>query len=636
MAISPERLAEIQQRAEQLRVSGQRDISAPKLNTQAPEGLQGILGGAVGFGKKLLTKGMDTAKSGLDIGRTLGESPIGEAFGSAVLQAFPGQEEQIGETARRTQEVLEQTTQVPEVLRPKGRAEKTGATVEQIAEFAVPVVPALGATGKVAKGLQKFGKAAPVLGRGVEEAATGAAIGLSQEGNIQRAATGSLIDMGLAVGLGSIGRGIGAARRGVQRITPKITDAVPPLARGTQTHSLTQLPSSVAETAIGATRRVGQRIGEGLQNVKENIGQSAQEAARLSRDLPEIRQAITSGIPERFVRQITRLSDDNLDRIRKMQEIAEKESIEATGKRTKDVVGEVVANQMRTLREQAKDIGKRIDIVEKQGKIEPIAGKELHTKLDNILRSEGVSINKEGKIISSGRFSTDEAKLLRSLLDEIPFTGSLTAEDVINVKRRMRKAASSKSRQLKLETADINRVLNTVQRGVDEALPVAYRELAREYAQIMNVLGEWLRILGTAKNTSYSIDDLIEEGGALFGDRAMRTLGNAGSRVEGVLTDLVETAKQYGYEGADDILALTNWADIIEGAYGLTQRGSLQGRVSQADQGVIDTAITATSPPLGVVKKGIDFVTGQSGKNKQNAIEQLLNAIRRQSSNLSK
>lgn len=628
MAISPERMAEIQSQAQQIKQSGQLNLATPQLDAPKQEGVQGAIGAAVGFGKGLLTEGFQKAQSGLNVGKALGESAIGEAFGSAILGAVPEQARDIVVgTAQGTQEMLEQSAATPKFLQPKGKAEQTGAVIEDIAEFAVPITGALGATGKAAQAVSKAGvptKFAPILGRGIEEGITGAAIGLTQGGEADDALKGGLIDLGVTAGLGVLGKGASALSRAVPDggVTKALTN-IPPLAQG----STQRLPGAI-QTATGATQRFGQRLGEGISNIVENVSDTAQTASRMAQELPQVRQAVSSGIDERFVRQLTDLTQDNLKSVQRMQDIATSESLKATGKRTKDVIGDVVAEQMKTLRKAAQDIGEKIGKVEKTAKIDPLSGDELFSKMDNLLREQGIILGREGGLVSTGRFSTDEAKLFRSILDEVPLTGSFTAEDIINLKRRIAKTAASKGRQLKLEMADVNRVVGLLEGAINDALPVAYRQLAKEYAEVMNVLSSWLRVLGSAKNTSYTVDDLIEEGGALFGEKAMRVLGNASSSVEGVLDDLVASAKLYGYEGADEITALANWADIIENAYGLTQRGSLQGRALQAGKDVAEGAIaTATTGPLGVLGKSLQFVTGQSGKNKQKAIEQLLESL---------
>ncbi|MDP2631675.1 MAG: hypothetical protein Q8P30_02820 [Candidatus Uhrbacteria bacterium] len=108
----------------------------------------------------------------------------------------------------------------------------------------------------------------------------------------------------------------------------------------------------------------------------------------------------------------------------------------------------------------------------------------------------------------------------------------------------------------------------------------------------------------------------------------MRTLGNASAQIDGVLDDLAATAVEYGYKGATDFNAMANWANIIENAYGLTKGGSLQGRVKSGIQQAGEAGVAAATGGIGgVLLKAGQAVAGQTNKNKQKALDQLIDFL---------
>ncbi|MDP2631418.1 MAG: hypothetical protein Q8P30_01465 [Candidatus Uhrbacteria bacterium] len=76
--------------------------------------------------------------------------------------------------------------------------------------------------------------------------------------------------------------------------------------------------------------------------------------------------------------------------------------------------------------------------------------------------------------------------------------------------------------------------------------------------------------------------------------------------------------------------AMANWANIIENAYGLTKGGSLQGRVKSGIQQAGEAGVAAATGGIGgVLLKAGQTVAGQTNKNKQKALDQLVDFLRK-------
>lgn len=602
--MSPERKAEIQRMLGG--GSGAANVQRPvQLTSPRQEGVRGIPGAAIGFGKKLITKGLDTAQAGINIGDALGGSPIGKAFGNVVTGGMSDeQKRRLGQNVRSADSFVKGTARVPEPLKPIGQAERTGATVEQIAEFLVPGVGATKFAGKGAQLIPKLGKAAPIVGRGIEEAVTGAGIGLSQTGDLAGAGKGSLIDFGLTTTLGAAGKGLGALGKAVAPLASKTSSNVPGMIGGTSRFA----------------RGIGRTVSERVTNLSNSIADGVQNAAARA-DLPSVeRQVENSGVAKRFVNRLKTSSRDTVVKIKETLE-AGKQALEGKKVDHLAVQGRAALDRFDIVQRGRKTVGQRMEDV-----IDDISANAYDVRG---IREEARDIVEAYK----GKITLGERLALNKILKEIPRANTMSARGLADLNSRLAKAAREIVALRKLSPGTVSMLVAKIRDAISSQLPAEYRALSKQYAEMSSVIDNFLREIGATKKDGvfYTLDDLMEEGEGLVGQKIIRLITNASGSRSMLYGKLDELAKKFGYQGADDLETIAEWTDIIENALGLTKQGSLQGRMSSGIDAVSDIQVgsQAAGPAGGVVLGALSKAVGAAKVDRQRAIEDFLESLLR-------
>jgi hypothetical protein len=380
--------------------------------------------------------------------------------------------------------------------------------------------------------------------------------------------------------------------------------------------SLVKEGTESAFTALGAAKRLGQKVPETFSSIGENIGAGVSTMAERSTMPQPIRRALSAGIPEETVDLLQKATPDDIGFVKKMVTNANKRVS------PQEVVGEPALKRFEHIRKQAQSVGKKMEseidsMMLKQNNV-PNPRQEMMQKLAD---EGGIQFNAKGKIVETGSFTTEEANLLKRLVDEVPNGKLLTPKQVVLAKRKLSATIREASQTKGISPGNLSKIAGSLEDVLTSKLSQEYLALSKQYAMLKAPIDDFLRLVGlTKKKGSYfSFDDIIKTGDARVGNKLRRLLGNAPDDAQDAIGLLDEVAKQFGYKGTEDIRSLAEIAKIMERVYELTGKASLEGSVA----GGMDSS----AGMVGMILQKVKQSAGSTPLNRKKAFEELVKLI---------
>lgn len=409
---------------------------------------------------------------------------------------------------------------------------------------------------------------------------------------------------------GALGAGVGAALPAAGALARKAPQAV---------RAVTTAAPKTAKTVVGATRRGVQQVPERIRGTFENIGDVATSAARVSAEPAPVRRAIASNIPERTVNIVKNINDDTRKVAKQMQTAAQ------AGETPKKVLAKPALDRVKFASQKAKEIGNKMDdaidamMLKQNNVVNP--REEMLQELSN----QGIVFNAKGQLESTGEFTTEQAKLLRRLVSELPSNEMLTPKQVVAAQRKLSRTIREAAKAKGINVDSLQTVAARLKAILTNNLSDEYRQLAREYAIVKQSIDEFLKLLNMTKKKGgyFTLEDIIEKADTRTGNRIMRLLNSDPTAAEEALGLLDDATRQLGYKGRENFVELAEIANTLEQIYDLVPSKSFKGGITA---GVAEGIQTAGGIP-GMIIGAAQKATGASRANQQKAFEALLGSL---------
>lgn len=421
---------------------------------------------------------------------------------------------------------------------------------------------------------------------------------------IGRTALGTIIG---GVTGGTLGAGSAAIGRGASQLANKATQTAQNL-----------IPSNTSNFVKGVSRSIGETVG----NIGSNIQKGSQRIAEQA-NLPEVeRKLLATGLPEGPIFQLKNAGAETAQKVKEVVDIAKQRLTTNTGNLV-DVQGRAVLDRIAKVVDARKAIGKEMEEV-----VERIGGNTYDARA---IRQEIRDVLK-----NATRLPIPLRTAVNKILKEIPENATtLSAKELADINSRLASSARTISQMKNITSSDLDVVVGQIRKVITQRLPDEYRVLSQQYAEVMRVINDLLKEMGATKKNGafYTIDDFLESGDTLAGEKLIRLLSNVSGSRQLIYGQLEELAKRYGYTGTDDLNALVEWTNLIESALNIPKPGSFQGRITQAGENVADIAAGAQvgGLPGSIVGGALGKAKKAMQADKAEAIEEFIKSLLRTS-----
>ena len=306
--------------------------------------------------------------------------------------------------------------------------------------------------------------------------------------------------------------------------------------------------------------------------------------------------------------------------------------------RPTDVIGRTIDERVKFLVDSQNKSGQEIDrIANDVMKKQPVnywpAISEFEAALDKLgIKTMDITRGGVKKRVVSLRGSDVEgdagaSKILNTVLRRMFETDApKTAFDVHRLKRYLDTQINYGPRRANALTAQAERVIKDLRRGLNSALGKQFPEYAAanaQYADSIGALNDFQKSIGS------QIDLESENADKSLGTASRKLLSNYSSRVSLMDSlDLMEqVASSYGLNIKDSVINQVIVANEIDRMFGTTADTSLKGIMQNVERGVDIARSDALTAALKIAKEGIDK---SRGINEENAIAALEELLRRQ------
>lgn len=357
-------------------------------------------------------------------------------------------------------------------------------------------------------------------------------------------------------------------------------------------------------------------------------GRVAQESIEAGIEVnPEtVRTAVSRGFPDEDAAFVSSISVEDKPIFRKMQELAEKATVNkrATyGTRPIDVVGDNLVDRIKPIQNLEKTLGREVDRIANTLKGQSINNQQLNETFTEILNDAGISGVPTNWNFSNSRFQfvPEIQKRLGDTIDKLYVAVQEgDAYSWHNLKKAIDETVDY-SKNVEGLTGNAQNLLKNFRRSIDEALDTSFPEYN-------NVNSYFKTIREFVEETESVIGKNITKERAA--NRLRRIFSNADSRgdVNAYLGKLDEISRAFDIPVSGNLLDQALFSEILEKLYGTQAITSLQGEVSKAIQGVQNVTQALRDPIRGVgqlVASGIETVAGQTDSARKNFLRELLN-----------
>ena len=588
-----------------------------------------VLGDIGGIGQSYLDAPRTFAESGVKLSDAFSKTKLGASLGQGVrdiasgLGLSPEKQREIGGAGTQ---IIQRGVEQPELTKPKTQAQARGNVIGDISQFLLPS----GATAKVASTLSKtpqlarLGRFAGPVARGVTEGVAGTAIGVGQTGDLGQGAGIGATDAAITTGVGVVspvaGRAIGAAAR-------KVGDIIPSPRKVAETISsspIFQGAKQIGEDLVGRIPRAAERVSEKLEK-------SAQKSERLRESSSAVRTAIEANVENRLIDSLIQADKPTIKSAKAMEGAisSEKPKLGVREKPPEVFSGRAAVRANAVIDKERRAIGVKIGEASRNlPKDQYISSDIPRRKATDALQEIGVvSVSPEGKLVWGATNITPKQRLkIQELFNLLPKHGQVMNPYEIH---KMDQLFSSLQRESKRfdeildilvptangEKQNIFQVLrNVFSETLDENTSSDIRLLNKEYQPLARLRDNLNRTIFKQTEEDTGVD-LAQ----IAGKRLRRVFSDAQSQPEysAIATNLVETARDLGYKGADP-LALADFAESLRRLYPSTvPKTSFAGGIRLGVGGAVDLA------------EKVSKVGAPNIKDQQKALKALLESLQK-------
>jgi hypothetical protein len=416
--------------------------------------------------------------------------------------------------------------------------------------------------------------------------------------------------------VGALVPGVGALARKAPQIAKQVPDIAAGVSRKAQDIA-TGLPGAL-KTGARVVQRGFQSIPERAGALGTNIADIAGQAAETATKSAPIRQAISANIPERVIDIVQTANNDTVSAIKAMRNAANNKVA------PKKVLARVASERVRFARKQAQNIGKEMDKAIDNMMLKQPNVANPRMEMLQVLADNGVTLNSKGQVMGTGGFTTEQARLLKRLVDELPKGQLMTPKQIVLAKRKLSNTISEASQLKGISPSQISVVTSRLEDVLTKQLSDEYRALSKEYAILKGAIDEFLQFIGATKKSGalYTIEDALTAD-TRIGSRLMRLLNADASKAEETLKMVDDAVKRFGYPKGEDIASLAEVSNALEQIYDMVPSRSFKGGITE---GVAQGITQAGSVP-GMVLQAAAKATGASRANQKKAFDALLQAI---------
>lgn len=362
------------------------------------------------------------------------------------------------------------------------------------------------------------------------------------------------------------------------------------LERGAQNIRDIRVPAVVSGTGNVVRGTAQQARDFGTRTVRG--AQETAEFNRMLRNLPEPEaNLLRTGVDERLVGVLRETTPTEASVYQRLVDQAKLKANDPTPntQQPKVIAGQEFMKPVEHIIETRNQVGRQLGELRKNLSGEKVINtnpqfRNFHQYLTEDL---GLKIDSKGNIKSGvGRVAQSDLKEVQKIYNELRSKTFASQKEIDEFLQRTFKEYDLRQAREKTFSDDVSRVAERARAEMRKAMPEEYNELATQYAQLSKPLQDTVKLL-TYKG---SLDDLTAKD-LRAGEVALRVLGNAADRPQSVIDDVLEMARQTGFESDVDLNKVLWLTDQLEDLYDITPTrgfsGSASRGVEQAGAGVL-------------------------------------------------
>ena len=495
----------------------------------------------------------------------------------------------------------------------RGIADIIGTGLE-IGSYAAPA--SVGAN--VVKGAGKATLGQAVKGLGIGGVVAGTSGGVGAELQNQDATAGSVVGSGV-IG-GTIGGVAGGALAGAGKLGSKAFEKAVPLVR------------NVSSKAVPVAKNIGESVTSFWSKLGRGVKEAAGEAIELQASPIAIRDAVKAGLSKESVDFVQTATPHTQQQFGKMVNIA-KNSIDDVRSLTqsKEVAGESLLRRVSHLIDNKGTVGKKV------GKLMDDAPNvvndvtDIYGEMVQELSNKGIQVRANGTLRSVGGVDPSDIKFYETFLRRLRpnQNGQVlrTARNLNDTRKLLRSSFSASERQQQALSSEVKsfvgRYRSRLIDPVEKVVP-GYREAITDFAQVMQALEEFIKLIGFKGD----VDSLLKKD-LRVGEVVSRILGNAADRPLSIINNIEKEAVDRGFKQTDSVIDLIQFADILEDVAGTSQTRSLRGQVGRAGTDVTGAAADAARMNApGLLLRASKTIQNLAKQDRLKALDELLKSIR--------
>lgn len=330
--------------------------------------------------------------------------------------------------------------------------------------------------------------------------------------------------------------------------------------------AVTTEPTAVSGM-VQSAKELADRVPRFVSHVSDNLEQAGARAERIKTADPVTREAIKSGLDERFTNTVHTADPESLKKYREVLNIADDPATTIKPKERPEIVaGNVASDQYKLIASQKQQIGKQIgavvDSLSKKGAVDVLPAQR---QMRDVLRLNGIEAYASGELKFTGKFTPAERTKIQELYRLATEGGeTLTPRQVYDMDHLFSKLQREARFEnigdvvVNTKTGDMSlfRVFRDIYSNQLEQVAPAIRPLNREYRNYATLTDDIEKSIvksGHFKTTA-NVDD------AEFAQTNLRRLfseTNSAADYRAIYEEMDALSRHLGYKGAraDDLAA---------------------------------------------------------------------------------
>lgn len=404
------------------------------------------------------------------------------------------------------------------------------------------------------------------------------------------------VKSGLQAGKNMVEKGIEGAGKITSKITSKVEDVMAPVIKNAE-----RFPERAA-TNIAERKAVE-------KSISELPSKTAQTAVR-------------DGIDINDVKAIYQIPKEQKAQLQKLYQTAKNYSMDKTATDPIEVVGRPITRRLKELENARTKVG--VELGEASKHLGMVKQQELFPSVFESLKKvpglEGLTVDSKGVLnFKDTVLTTKETLTDREAIQSI-FTQAVkggTGEAKHRLRQELFEVLDGKKNALANITATQDKAYNAIRKGLSDVLETkndAYKTLSREYAEIMQPLGEMRRIF---KKTIGADEDIMDMSAGLFA-RRLTSYAKSNPEFRMLLREMDSVSKKLGISEASTE-AMQDFYNILDKYYDIAGGTSFQGQIQRG--------VEKVGGVKGFFTKTAGELIGQTDAVKRKAFDDMMNEV---------